>query len=156
MTEHVLRTDLDGAATAGVEPGRPAGHHLQRLHRRAGGRQHGEGVALGVEGIDRLCRTRPMAADAVRARQCPAQTGGGGELILRPVAGKHLSNLEQRHVGIAAVGVPLRRHDQTGNETRPHVGEFGRDRVGQRQGRAAAAERFGLALSHERPGNGFG
>ena len=33
---------------------------------------------------------------------------GGGELVLRPVAAEDLPDLEQRHVGEAAVGVPLR------------------------------------------------
>ena len=65
MAEHVLRADLDGAAAAGMEPGRPAGHHLHRLRRRAGGGQHRERVALGVEGVD---RRRPCSTSAGRCR----------------------------------------------------------------------------------------
>ena len=38
-------------------------------------------------------------------------------------------------------------------QARPHVGEFGRDRIGQRQRGAAAAEQFGLAFGDERPGD---
>ena len=98
MAEHILRADLDGAAAAGMEPGRPARHHLQRLHRRAGGRQHGEGVGLGVEGVDRLGLARPVAADAGGLGERAAQAGGGGELILRLVALEDLPDLEQRHV----------------------------------------------------------
>ena len=100
MAEHVLRPDLDGAAAAGMEPGRPAGHDLQRLHRRAGGRQHGEGVGLGVEGVDRARRLldqwRPMP---LGLGERAAHAGGGGELILRLVALEDLPDLEQRHVG---------------------------------------------------------
>ena len=97
-----------------------------------------------------------MAADAAALGQRAAQAGGGGELILRLVALEDLPDLEQRHVRYAAIGIALCRHHQTGNEARPHVGEFGCDRISQRQFGLAAAEQFGLALRHERPGDRFG
>ena len=65
-----------------MEPGRPARHDLQGLHRRAGGRQHGEGVGLGVEGVDRRRLARPVAADAGGFGERAAQAAGGGELVL--------------------------------------------------------------------------
>jgi hypothetical protein len=54
ITQDILRTNLDGAAAAGVKPGRAAGHHLQSLHGGACGCQHGKSVGFGVESIDRL------------------------------------------------------------------------------------------------------
>ena len=65
MAEHVLRADLDGAGAAGMEPGRPAGHDLHRLRRRAGRGQHRERVGLGVEGVD---RRRPCPTSGGRCR----------------------------------------------------------------------------------------
>ena len=98
---------------------------------------------------------RPVAADAGALGQRAAHAGRGGELVLRLVALENLPDLEQRHVGKAAVGVLLRGRDQAGNQARPHVGEFGRDRIGERQLRLAAAEQFGLRLGDERPGHGL-
>ncbi len=112
MAEHVLRADLDRAGAAGMEPGRPARHHLQRLRRRAGRDQHGERIGLGVERIDLAVTLRPMPADAGRFGQRAADRRGGSELILRRVAAKHLADFEQADIGKAAVGVLLRRGDQ--------------------------------------------
>ena len=53
-----------------------------------------------------------MAADAGRLGERAAHAGRGGDLVLRLVAAKDLADLEQRRVGIAAVGVPLRGGDQ--------------------------------------------
>ena len=85
-----------------------------------------------------------MAADAGRLGERAAHAGGGGELICRRVAAKDLADFEQADIGKAAVGVLLRGRDQAGNEARPHVGKFGRDRIGERQFRLAAAEQLGL------------
>ena len=90
-----------------------------------------------------------MAADADGLGERAAQASGGRELILGLVALEDLPDLEQRHVGAAAVGIALRRHHQPGNEARPHIGELGRDRIGQCQSWAAAAEQLGLAFAHE-------
>ena len=95
MAEHVLRPDLDRAGAAGMKPGRPARHHLQRLRRRAGRGQHAERIGLGVEGIDLAVALAPMPADAGGLCQRAPDAGGGGELILRPIAAKHLADFEQ-------------------------------------------------------------
>ena len=84
-----------------------------------------------------------MPAAFASARRTPL---GRGELILGLVAAEHLSDLEQRHVGKAAVGVLLRGGDQAGNQARPHVGKVGRDRIGERKLGLAAAEQLGLRL----------
>ena len=42
-----------------------------------------------------------------------ANPGCRGQLVLRPVALEHLSDLEQRQIGNAAVDIGLRRGDQT-------------------------------------------
>ena len=67
----------------------------------------------------------------------------GDELVFRLVAAEHLADLEQRDIRIAAIGVGLRRCDETGQQARPHVREIGRDGVGQRQLGLPAAEQFG-------------
>jgi len=46
-----------------MQPVRATGHDLQRLHRRACGRQHRKGVGLGVKRLH-CCRAGPMASDA--------------------------------------------------------------------------------------------
>ncbi len=160
ISEHILRADLDGAAAARMEPGRPARHDLQCLRRRSGCEQRRERVALHVESIN-VCGVllgrgaRPMAADARRLGARATHTARSGELILRPVAAEDLSDLEQRRIGKAAVGILLRGGDQAGNEARPHVGEVGCDRIGERELRLAAAEQLGVRLRDERPGDGL-
>ena len=62
VTQHVLRPDLDGAAAPRVQPRRPAGYDLQRMHRGAGRRQHGQRIRLDVEGIDALAGGRPVTS----------------------------------------------------------------------------------------------
>ena len=109
IAEHVLRADLDRAAAAGMEPGRAARHDLQRLRRRAGRGEHRQRIGLGVEGVDLAWPRRPVPPAAGRAREPAPHAGRRGELVLRPVALEHLPDLEQRDVGIAAVGILLRR-----------------------------------------------
>ena len=46
MAEYVLRSDLDGARTAGMEPCGTARNDLQRLNRRAGGGRTASASAL--------------------------------------------------------------------------------------------------------------
>ena len=130
-----------------------ARHDLQRRRRRAGGGEHRERVALGVEGIDLGRGRRPMAADAGRLGERAAHAAGRGELVLRAVAAEDLSDLEQRHVGKPAVGVVLRGGDEAREQARPHVGKVGRDRIGERKLGLAAAEQLGLRLGDERPGH---
>ena len=71
---------------------------------------------------------------------------GRDELVLGPVALEHLADLEQRDVRKAAIGIGLRRGDQARQQARPHVGEIGRDRIGERELGLSAAEQFGLRL----------
>src|ERR1044072_5715146 len=61
----------------------------------------------------------------------------------------------QRHVGKAAVRVPLRAGDETRNEARTHVGEVGGDRIGERELGLSAAEQYRLLFADERPRHGF-
>ena len=136
-----------------MQPRRPARDDLQRLRRRAGGDEHRERVGLGVEGIDLGRGGRPVAANAGRLRERAAHAAGRGELVLGAVAAEDLSDLEQRHVGHAAIGVLLGGGEQPRNETRPHVGEVRRDGIGERKLRLAAAEQLGLRLGDERPGD---
>ncbi len=136
-----------------MEPRRPARHDLQRLCRRAGGREHGERVGLAIEGVDLAGRRRPRPADAGRLGERAAHAAGGGELVLRPIAAEDLPDLEQRQVGKAAVGVLLRRGGKPGNQARPHVGQVRRNRIGERKLCFSAAEQLGLRLRDERPGH---
>ena len=92
-----------------------------------------------------------MAADAGRLGERAPHARGRDELILRPVAAENLAHFKQRDIGEAAVGVLLRAGDQAGQQARPHVGEVGRDRIGERQLRLAAAEQLRLRLGDERP-----
>ena len=64
IAQHVLRPDLDGAGTARMQPARAARHDLQRLHRRAGGREHRERIGLGVERVGHG-RAGPVPPDAL-------------------------------------------------------------------------------------------
>src|SRR5262245_64948014 len=98
MPEHLLLSDLDRARASRMEPRRPARHDLQRLRLRAGGSEHGERVGFGIEGVDLAGRTRPMAPDAARLGKRAAHAARRGQLVLRTVAAKDLSDLEQRHV----------------------------------------------------------
>ena len=79
----------------------------------------------------------------------------GDALVVLAVAEEDLADLEQRDVAEAAPRVALGRVGEAGNEARPHVGEIGGDRIGERQGGLAAAEQFGLRLGDERPGDRF-
>ena len=133
-----------------MQPRRAARHDLQRLHRRARGRQHREGIGLGVERIGHG-RARPVPARTFRRRKAVADAGGGDQLILRPVALENLSDLEQRDVGKSAIRIGLRRRDKARQQARPHLGQIGRDRIGQRQFALPAAEQFGMRFGDERP-----
>ena len=75
----------------------------------------------------------PVAADALGSRRAAPHAGRLDGLALRLVGREALADLEQRHVAEAAVGVALRRLEQARQQARAHVGEVGRDRVGERQ-----------------------
>jgi hypothetical protein len=82
-----------------------------------------------------------------------AHAAGRGELVLGAVAAEDLSDLEQRHVGHAAIGVLLGGGEQPRNQARPHVGKVRRNGIGERKLGLAAAEQLGLRLCNERPGD---
>ena len=60
------------------------------------------------------------------------------------------TELEQRHVGIPAIGVAPRGRHEPGQQRRPHRVEIGADRVDEPQLRLGAAEQLGLARRDER------
>ena len=92
-----------------------------------------------------------MAAEAGWLGQRPPDAGGGGELILRLITAEHRPNFKQPDIGETAISVLLRGGDETWNKAWPHVGQLGRNRIGQRQLRLAAAEQLGLRFGDERP-----
>jgi hypothetical protein len=93
-----------------------------------------------------------VAAGAGRPRQRATHAAGRGELILGALTAEDLTDLEQRHVGHAAIGVLLGGGKQPWNETWPHVGKVRRNGIGERELGLAAAEQLGLRLCNERPG----
>ena len=99
-----------------------------------------ERIGLRVECIGLLVAVDPEAPGAVGARQSVAQTRGGRELILRPVALEDLPDFEQSRIRDATIGVALDGGDEPRNETRPHVGKIRCNRIGKREGRLSAAE----------------
>ncbi len=84
-----------------------------------------------------------MPAEALGGGKAVPNAGCRDPLILRPVALEHLADLEQCDVRKAVVGVSLCCRDQTRQQARPHVGQIGRDRVGERERGLAAAEKSG-------------
>ena len=151
IAEHVLRADLDGAGTSGMQPARrrrarsaaPAS-----ARRRPTSTANASALASSASAVAEPDQCRPMP---LRGRKAVANAGCRDQLILRPVALEHLADLEQRHIGKAAIGIGLRRGDQTRQQARPHVGQIGRDRIGERELGLAAAEQFGMRLGDERP-----
>src|SRR5262245_3222440 len=114
-----------------------------------------ERVGLDVEAIDLSVplggRHRPVPAAARCFGERAPHARSRDQLVLRLVAPEHLPNLEQRDVVEAAVGVLLCRADEAGDQARPHVGEVGRNRIGEHKLRLAAAEQLGLRFCDERP-----
>ena len=96
-----------------------------------------------------------MAAAPGGFCQRPPHARRGGQLVGRLVAAEDLADLEQRHVGDAAIGIALGGGNQPRDQARPHVRQVGRDRVGERKLRLAAAEQLRLRLGDEGPGDGF-
>ena len=137
-----------------MKPRRPAGHDLQRLDGRAGCRERGERIGLGVEASAlRRCR-RPVTAGAGRPRQPASHAGGSDELVLRPVAPENLPDLEQRrHRGTPRSALLLRCGDQARKQARPHVGQVRRDRIGERELGLPPPNSSACGFDDERPGH---
>ena len=99
------------------------------LDRRAAGGERGQGVGLGVEGVD-LARAGPVA----RAKGSGAQARGDLVLALRRIVAVLAADLEERGVAQALVGRPrrggtCRNRKRGGNRlarrtTSPHRGNY--------------------------------
>src|SRR5229473_3333170 len=98
--EHELGSELNRSRTPGMKIGRAARDDLQPVDGYAAGGEHLQCVRLGVEHVDGARGTRPVASGARNFRAAAADGGGGDKLILRPVTGEYLADLEQRDVGI--------------------------------------------------------
>ncbi len=118
--EPVLRAEPELADAAGVIPVGPRGEGLQLVDRRADRGEHRQRVGLGVEEIDGAALLRPVA----RAVHAAADAGGADPLVLRPVAGIDLADLEERKIGKAARHVAPGRGNQVGQERGAHVGKL--------------------------------
>ena len=89
-----------------------------------------------------------MTAGTVELCRTAADAGGDPALLVGLIALIGARNFEQRNVAEAAIGIALRRRDQSRQQGRPHVGHVGGDRVGELEFRLAAAEKLGV------PGSG--
>ena len=96
-----------------------------------------------------------MATNSRSLRACAPYAGGPGDLIQRLIAFVDLSDLEQCDIRISAVGVLLAGGNKPWDQAWPHIGEIGRNRIGQRKLGLAAAKKFGLRLGDEGPRHRF-
>ena len=82
---------------------------LQVLRRRPQGGEHGQGIGLRIEGVERTGLFLPVGG----LRAPGAQTRGDQALPVGAGIGILRSDLEQRHIGKAAIGVARRGGGQT-------------------------------------------
>ena len=150
----VLRPELQRRRAARMQERRAAGDDLHRVRRDAERGEQRQRVALRVIGVDRAA-AGPVAAFAARLGEAAPDRRRGDALVVLAGAEEDLPDLEQRDVGEAAPRIALGRGDEAGNEARPHVGEIGGDRIGERELGLAAAEQFGRRLGDERPRHRF-
>ena len=137
-------------------PGRRAGDDLQPAGGDAERLQQRERVGLDVEDAHGALLRRPMAAGAGGQSEAAAQSGGGDLLALLVLAQEDLTDLEQSDIGKAARGVAAGRGREAGQQARPHVGELGGDRIGEREAIVVAAPNsLRLLLRDEGPGDGL-
>ena len=110
IAEHVLRSDLDGAGAAGMQPASavPPGTICNACAGAPAAASTAMASALtsSASAAAEPDQWRPRPCDEAKPRRTPR---GGGELILRLVALENLADFEQRDIGEAAVGVGLRR-----------------------------------------------
>src|SRR5690349_20022509 len=114
MAEHVLRTDLDGAAAARMKPGRTAGHDLESLHRRAARSEHRKDIGFRIKRVS-LAIAVPVPADLVRIGEAAPHPAGGWYLVFGPVILENLADFELRDVAAAAVRIFLRGEQKPRN-----------------------------------------
>ena len=131
-------------------PGRRVGADLQVLHRRAAGGQHGQGVGLGVEGVD-----RPGPGPVARAEGPGAQARGDLVLALGRVVAVLAADLEERGVAQALVGGARGGDGEVGQDRGPHDVQVGADRVEQAQAVRHLGEEPGQGRGHEGEGHGL-
>ena len=130
----------------------PGGGTTYHLHGGGGSArrfQHGNRIGLGIEGINGARWPMHIAAGEGTA----PDTRRAQRLILGPVAGIGMAHFRQHHVGKAAIHVAAGRRNQVGQQRGPHVGEFGRDRVGEFQFRLATTKQSGMGFGQEGPGD---
>ena len=118
-----------------------AGDDLDRVRVHAERREKRHRVALGVEDVDKPAAV-PIPAFLASLGAAAPHGCGSDALVIFARAKKDLADLEQRDVAHTPAGVALGRRDEARDEARTHVGEIGRDRVGQRERPRAAAEQF--------------
>ena len=148
-----LRPLADRARAAGMIPGRRLRRDLHLVGGKPERIEQGQRIGLGVEDGDRRGLGRPVAAAAGNACRAAPDGGGGGDLILGPVAAIGLADLEEGEIADAAIGIALGRGDEAGKQARPHVRHVGGDRIGEHQRIAAAAEGFRAVVADEGPGD---
>ncbi len=129
----------------GARSGPASGKHLKIADRSAGGLKQGEDLALGVEGIERLClAAAPLPAALVAGKdEGQRRVLGFGEIAA--------ADLEQPHRRRAAVDVPPRRRHEAGQQRGAHDLHVFADRIGNPPGAATKDSR--LRLRNEAPGH---
>jgi hypothetical protein len=94
-----------------------------------------------------------MPSDTARFRHAAADGGRPDGLSFRLIRREALADLEQGDIRQAAIGIALRREQQTRKKAGAHVGEIGRDRVRKPKRPVASAEQDRLIMGDERPGH---
>ena len=151
VCKHDLGAEPQRAGSAGVEPRRRVACDLSFGRVEAEALQQAHRVRLDLEQIGVGDLAVPMPASAREPRCTRAHARRRDQLIGRLVAAIGLADLEQRHIGEAAIAVALHRREQTRQQARPHRRHLGRDGIGEDQRFRAAAEMLGLTLLDERP-----
>src|SRR5271166_6768915 len=91
--DRVLRPDLQGRRSAGMQKGGTAGDDLDRVG-DAERREERHRVALGVEGVDAPAAA-PVSSLAARLRASPPQPSRGDALVVFARTEEDLPDLEQ-------------------------------------------------------------
>ncbi len=146
-----LGPEAQGAAAAGVIPGRRLRSRLQRVRADAARSERRDGIGLHEIGVGRAARIVP----ALWPGGTGAHAGRHLELPLGRVVAILRAHFEERAVGEAAIGVSARGGEEIGQERRPHLVELGADRIGEPQHIGTAAEEPRLGRGQEREGRGF-
>ena len=76
-------------------------------------------------------------------------------MIVWSVAFENLADFKQSEITNAAIGIALGGREQTRQKARAHVGEIGRNRIGERQFFCATTEKLCTIFRDEGPSDGF-